>query len=126
MLTFKTCSRAVKAKYCEAIIYTLRMHGGLSTREQVHKNVITMLGITENEMNIMIDSGSPKIVKTIDWCKFILKRDNIIDDSDRGIWCLTSKGERFICTEKVMSEIIQRIENDASHGAKELMVDEAV
>jgi hypothetical protein len=94
---FKSSSWKVRSFYCSAIVYSLRSLGGSSPRKTVIKDTVKMLGITENEMKVKIPSGESVVRKNIDWCRLVLKHFGIINcNSDRGIWELTSHGERAI------------------------------
>lgn len=96
---YKGSTWKVRSFYCSAIVYSLRLFGGASPRKNIINNAIKMLGITENEMKVKIPSGESVVIKNIDFCRMALKHFGIINcNSKRGVWELTSYGERVIIT----------------------------
>jgi len=77
----------------ERIITVLKELGGSATRKEAHERLYEKYGITSEDLSIT--RGVTKLVKVthdIDWARQVLVFAGYIDNSVRGRWALTEKG----------------------------------
>jgi restriction system protein len=77
-----------------ATIEALKTLGGSAGLHELDEQVIESEGITEEEQSILMpDGNSTKLKYYLRWARTYLKRGNALNNSKRGVWGLTSKGE---------------------------------
>jgi restriction system protein len=79
-------------RFFPAIVKALREMGGSATTSEVIDRSIELLGVTENELNRELPSGSSRIRNQVQWARLYMARGGILDSSKRGVWRLTEAG----------------------------------
>ncbi len=79
----------------DGTLQALHRRGGSATIHEIHDEVVTSLGLTEDE--IALPHGprpnSPTDIKyRLGWVRTWLKRYGLLENSSKGIWSLTAKG----------------------------------
>jgi restriction system protein len=79
------------------LIQALRELGGSGTIEEIEDKVAEILKLTDEQLEVMHDPekrGQPEFSYRLAWTRSYLKRFNLIENSSRGIWALTAKGNK--------------------------------
>jgi len=72
----------------------LRTIGGSASIHELDEQVIEQEGITEEEQSFTMPNDSRQKVKYyLAWARTFLKRGGALDNSSRGVWSLSEKGE---------------------------------
>lgn len=82
--------------------------GGSATIEELYNKVVEIMGLTEKELDIIHnpDRGSQTEVEyRLAWTRSYLKKYGLLENSTRGVWALTQKGQQ---TEKVDPKAVSR------------------
>ncbi|TFB07993.1 hypothetical protein E3V08_06155 [Candidatus Atribacteria bacterium MT.SAG.1] len=76
------------------LLKSLHELGGTGSNSATEKKVAQILNLTEKEINEIHKGGRTKLNYNIAWARTYLKLYGLIQNSARGVWVLTSKGER--------------------------------
>ena len=98
-------SDAKFSKWYAPVIETLYKMGGSGRRSEVHQKIIEDYGITDEELSTVNTTGSPQVLNDIDWAKNYLVYEDLVDNSESGIWSLTDLGKEIIITEELEGKI---------------------
>lgn len=79
-------------RFINPIIEVLRELGGSGRSSEVTDVVIEKMGISDDELEDLIQSGQSRIKNQIHWARMVLVKIGFIDSSQRGVWSLTEKG----------------------------------
>ncbi len=79
-------------RFFPAIVRALREMGGSATTSEAIDRSIEMLGISEDEQNVELASGSSRVRNQAQWARLYMARGGILDSTRRGIWQLTESG----------------------------------
>jgi|WetSurMetagenome_2_1015567.scaffolds.fasta_scaffold164564_1 restriction system protein len=79
-------------RFLKPIIDVLKETGGSGTVSEVIDRIIEKMKIPESEQEIIHKGGQSKVRNQIQWARFYLVQEGLIDSSKRGIWSLTEKG----------------------------------
>lgn len=79
-------------RFFPAIVKALREKGGSGTTSEVIDRSIEILGISEDEQNVQLTTGTSRVRNQAQWARLYLARGGILDSSKRGIWRLTEAG----------------------------------
>lgn len=79
-------------KFFQPIIEVLKNLDGSGKASEVTDIVIETMKIPENDLDIVLKSGTSRIKNQIHWARMYLVNAGIIDSSQRGVWSLTEKG----------------------------------
>lgn len=78
-------------------IQALKEIGGSGSITELDEKVVELEGVTEEEQQIEMPNDTRlKLNYYLAWARTYLKRGNALENSRRGIWSLTEKGERII------------------------------
>lgn len=82
----------------------LRDLGGSASIHELSDHIIEVESISEKEQSYMMPNGRyPRFQYYLSWSRTYLKRAGALENSSRGIWSLTEKGEKVISLEDVQS-----------------------
>ena len=98
-------SDAKFSKWYAPVIETLYKMGGSGRRSEVHQKIIEDYGITDEELSTVNTTGSPQVLNDIDWARNYLVYEDLVDNSESGIWSLTDLGKEIIITEELAGKI---------------------
>ncbi len=77
-----------------SIIEALKVIGGSATIRELDEQVVEMEEISEDEQTIMMPNGQYRRLNYyLAWSRTYLKRGGALENSSRGVWALTEKGE---------------------------------
>jgi len=95
-----------KHEYVIPLIEVLKDLGGSGKVAEVTDLVIKNMNISEERLNEILKSGTPKVRNQIAWIRNFLVVLGIMDSSKRGIWALTKKGLEIDLKHKDIYSII--------------------
>ncbi len=87
-------------QYFGPLLDALRELGGSARPSEASEKVASILQIPQDEQDVLLDSGSPKFHNAVQWARFYLVREGLIDGSQRGVWTLTQLGWKTHLTHK--------------------------
>ena len=70
--------------------------GGSASNNEIHDKAVTILGLSDEQIALPHKTGqsSPtKITYELGWARTWLKRYGLLENSSRGVWALTAKGQ---------------------------------
>lgn len=79
------------------VIQALKQLGGSGTNEEINNRVAEIVGIPSPELEVLHNpnkGGMTEIEYRLMWTRTYLKKYGIIDNSARGVWALTAKGNQ--------------------------------
>jgi restriction system protein len=89
---------------CLTAIHNL---GGSGTNAEVEEEVIRILNLTDEEASDIHRGNVTKLNYRLRWARNYLKRDGILENSARGVWALTEKGQN--CKKVDQKKLVRRI-----------------
>lgn len=102
-------------RYINPILEVLQAIGGSGKSSEVIDLVIEKLNISEEELQIKVESGQPKVINQIHWAKLMLVKTDNLDLSRMGsVWNLTEKGLSATLSEGEMMRIWKLMMSRAS------------
>ncbi len=69
--------------------------GGSGTNSEIEEEVTRLLALSEDEVNYIHRGNVTKLDYLLRWARNYLKRAGIIENSARGVWSLTDKGQHL-------------------------------
>ena len=107
------------------LLDALRALGGSATPDEATDKVAELGGASEKELNETLPSGGPRFKNQVAWARFYLKREGLLDSSQRGIWSLTEKGFKTHLTYADAQAIFRRqVQIDAARRKQRPKVDD--
>lgn len=92
-----------------ACIGCLAELGGKAPRQMVHETIISMYGISYDELSKRNKSGQSKVLNDIDWARNYLNYEGFLDnDSEKGVWKLTELGSKVFITDELAGKIVAK------------------
>lgn len=91
------------------ILTVLRKLGGSASPAELKDGLVTMLEISENELEEKLKTGVSRIDNLITWSKVYLVREGLVDTSDPNVWSLTEEGLKRQLTDDDVHRIFKRI-----------------
>jgi len=79
-------------KFFQPVLEVLKDLDGSGKASEVADLVIEKMEIPEEDLDILLKSGIPRVKNQIHWARMYLVNAGIIDSSQRGVWSLTEKG----------------------------------
>lgn len=68
--------------------------GGSATTQELEEEVAKILGLSEDDINEIHKGSRTKLNYRLAWAKNYLKNYGLLENSQRGVWALTSKGSK--------------------------------
>lgn len=87
------------------LIKALKNLGGSGTVSEIEEQVAQILNLTDDQINEIHRESTTKLTYRLAWARNYLKRFGILENSSRGIWALTEKGQK---TEEVDQKKVKR------------------
>ncbi len=69
--------------------------GGSGTNSEIEEKVTRLLALSEDEVNYIHRGNVTKLDYLLRWARNYLKRAGILENSARGVWSLTDKGQKL-------------------------------
>ncbi len=79
-------------RYFGPLLDALRELGGSARPAEASERVAVMMKLSQAEQDELLASGSPRFHNAVQWARFYLVREGLIDGSTKGIWALTPIG----------------------------------
>ncbi|MBU6387710.1 MAG: restriction endonuclease [Planctomycetes bacterium] len=79
-------------RYFGPLLDALRELGGSATPTEASTKIAESLKISKAQQDELLESGSPRFHNQVQFSRFYLVREGLIDGSKRGIWALTPEG----------------------------------
>lgn len=86
-------------------IRAIKKLGGSSSVSEMEEEVAQILNLSEDAINEIHRESTTKLTYRLAWSRNYLKRYGILENSSRGVWALTEKGQK---TEEVDQEKVKR------------------
>ena len=99
--------------------------GGSATNAEIEEKVIGFLNLTDDQVNDIHRGNDTKLNYRLRWARNYLKRAGILENSARGVWALTEKGQRLneVDQRRILREISSLDKKNTTQGL-ELIEDE--
>lgn len=101
-------------QYFDRVLQALNELGGSGRRTEVVDYIATKWGVPEDESEILND-GSTRFSKNVNWARFYLAKAGLIDGSTRGVWSLTDQSQKIRLTHAQALEIFDRVQSQFSN-----------
>jgi restriction system protein len=91
-------------------LQSLKDLGGSANSNEIEEKLIEILKLTENQINDIHKGSRTKLNYHLAWAKNNLKNYGVIENSSRGIWSLTEKGnqEKILDVEKLLKIVLEK------------------
>jgi len=88
----------------------LKKLGGSGAVIEIEEEVAQILNLSEEAVNEIHRESRTKLSYRLAWARNYLKRYGLIDNSSRGVWALTEKGQKvdLIDKEKVKKAVVRK------------------
>ncbi|GGZ66207.1 restriction endonuclease [Mesonia mobilis] len=87
------------------LIKALKKLGGSGSVSEIEEEVSQILNLSEDAINEIHRESTTKLTYRLAWARNYLKRYGILENSSRGVWALTEKGQK---TEEVNQAKVKR------------------
>jgi len=84
-----------------ALLTALHQLGGSGSNSEIEEKTTKVLGLSEEQINEIHRGNITKFNYRLAWARTYLKNFGLIENSARGIWALTSKGNETKSVDKV-------------------------
>lgn len=104
-----------------ATVEALKEIGGSATIQELDEKVAELEGVTEQEQTFMMggtNSHQARLNYYLAWARTYLKRGGAVDNSSRGVWALTEKGNSIRSYEQTQ-EIQKQVDEEERARARE-------
>lgn len=99
-------SKAKFIKWFEPILNALKELGGSATPRQVKSKIVEMMNLdSETTQKTIGKSRVKEFDNDVAWAKSYLVHEELISNSERGVWKITEKGQNINMTESEASRI---------------------
>lgn len=113
-----------------ATVEALKAMGGSANIHELDETIIEREGVTEEEQSFnMPNDGRAKLKYYLSWARTYLRRGGAIENSARGIWAITDKGEQITTREqtlKIQNQVTEEEKQRARDKRQRLKNSEAV
>lgn len=92
------------------LIKALKNLGGSASVSEMEEEVAQIMKLTEDEINEIHRESTTKLTYRLAWARNYLKRFGVLENSARGIWALTEKGQKIeeVDQEKVKRAVVKK------------------
>ena len=96
----KKSAQAVFVKWFGALLDALRPLGGSGRPKEVVNQIAKNLNIPDSVLEETMKSGIQRFHNQVAWARQYLVWEGLLDDTTRGVWTLTKKGQATSLTEE--------------------------
>ena len=82
-------------EFFNPLLIAIKNLGGSASIPELEEEVIKNLHLTDKEIAEMHDARRTKLEYNLAWARSYLKTYGLLDNSERGVWVLTSKGKEI-------------------------------
>jgi restriction system protein len=103
------------------LLQAVRNLGGSASVAEQEDEVATILKLTEAEVSEIHRGNRTKLSYRLAWARNYLKRFGALDNSSRGVWALTSEGQKHQTLNKeLVKKFVQSLDRDVLSRAGEV------
>jgi restriction system protein len=105
-------------KYDELInplLKALHALGGSASISELEEKVAADLKLTDKDLEVIHEGNRPKFSYNLAWARSYLKQFGLIENSARGVWALTSEGQK---TKQVNKDEVKRKNRSESYALR--------
>lgn len=84
----------------QPLLDALHQLGGSGSVEEINEKVSEIVNLSEDEANEIHKGSATKLSYRLGWSRNYLKRFGLIENSERGVWRLTLKGQQTTTVDK--------------------------
>ena len=95
-------------RYFGPLLDALRSLNNSGTPTEVVERISAELKIDDAKLNETIPSGQSRVYNQVNWARFYLTREGLLDGSERGVWKLTERGRKTKLSHQEALEIFRR------------------
>ena len=110
-------------------LQALHKLGGSGTNREIHDEAVDILGLSEAEIVKPLKSGQSnptEIAYRLGWARTWLKRYGLLENSSRGVWSLTQKGQATTVVDgKEVRRVVNEMVKQEKLGASNVQTDNA-
>ena len=91
--------------------------GGSGSVSEIEEQVIEILNLSDDAVNEIHRESTTKLTYRLAWARNYLKRYELVENSSRGIWALTEKGQKTdsVDQEKVKKYVVKKDKEERLH-----------
>ncbi len=111
-------------KMMNPLIQALKSLGGSGTIEEIENKVIEILDLSDKQLEVLHNperGGQTEVAYRLGWTRTYLKKYDVLENSSRGVWALTSKGQQL---KRVNPKSVQQFVRDEDRKARAKTSDE--
>lgn len=86
-------------RFFQPVLEVLKELGGSGNAGEVVDSVVERMGITDAELSMLNKNGGSRIKNQVAWARMYLVHYGAIDNSTRGVWALTDKGQKLVVSD---------------------------
>jgi restriction system protein len=108
------------------LIQVLKSLGGSGTIEEIDNKVAEVLNLSDEQLEMLHNpdrGGQTEIEYRLAWTRTYLKKFGVLENSNRGVWALTTKGNQL---ERVNPREVKRFVREERKKAKVEATDEEI
>jgi len=103
------------------LLQAIRNLGGSASVAEQEDEVATILKLSDAEVSEVHRGNRTKLSYRLAWARNYLKRYGALDNSSRGVWALTSEGQKHQTLNKEhVKKFVQSLDRDAASGGSEV------
>jgi len=107
------------------LLQAMHKLGGSASISEQEDEVAAILKLTDAEVSEIHKGNRTKLSYRLAWARNYLKRYGILDNSTRGVWALTAKGQKIQKLDKdLVKKSIQALDREAIVGVAEEKADD--
>ena len=76
-----------------ALLLAVKELGGSATIEELEEKTAAELKLTEKDLSLIHKGNRTKFSYNLAWARTYLKKYGVLDNSERGVWSITNKGQ---------------------------------
>jgi restriction system protein len=100
------------------VIRALKETGGSASIAEMYERVVADMKLGEEVLAVPHGDGTTSEVEyRLAWARTYLKKVGAVDNSERGVWALTSKGRAF--TEKDAAQVAKQVRSQFASAAND-------
>ena len=103
------------------LLQAVRNLGGSASVAEQEDEVATILKLTDAEVSEIHRGNRTKLSYRLAWARNYLKRYGVLDNSSRGVWALTSEGQKHQTLSKdLVKKFVQSLDRDVVSNGGEI------
>ena len=106
----------------------LKELGGSGAVSEIEETVAEILNLSEDSINEIHRESTTKLTYRLAWARNYLKRYGLLENSSRGVWALTEKGQKVqeVDQEKVKRFVVKQDNEERKNKKKNLIQDSGI